>query len=233
MRSVATFRPGHRRCRSARRRSSRSPCSLRPTQSDPRAVETNRSTQRAVRSSSLLGREKHALVSTPVSYLILFNWFPTEIECWPPAVQKPCSYWSYCGLVVAFRSFAGFRRAAAPLVAATVNLGLLRGTLCGDRVQEGSDQERMEGGRKDSGWQVSFSYLGKIQFNWTMKTTWVSVIVVELSYYHCIEVFGQLSTLLAPIDDHLQPQSSFTRFFCFRGSKVKFLGNIPNGLIPK
>ena len=32
-------------------------------------------------------------------------------------------------LVVAFRSFAGFRRAAAPLVAATVNLGLLRG-LC-------------------------------------------------------------------------------------------------------
>ena len=33
-------------------------------------------------------------------------------------------------LVVAFRSFAGFRRAAAPLVAATVNLGLLRGGLC-------------------------------------------------------------------------------------------------------
>ena len=49
MRSVATFRPGHRR---SRRRSSRSPCSLRPTQSDPRAVETNRSTQRAVTSSS-------------------------------------------------------------------------------------------------------------------------------------------------------------------------------------
>ena len=64
--------------------------------------------------------------------------------------------------MVAFRSFAGFRRAAAPLVAATVNLGLLRGTLCGDRVQEGSDQVRMEGGRKDSGWQVSFSYLDKI-----------------------------------------------------------------------
>ena len=66
-----------------------------------------------------------------------------------------------------------------------------------------------------------------------MKTTWMSVIVVELSYYHCIGVFGQLSTLLAPINDHLQPQSSFTRFFCFRGSQVKFLGNIPNGLIPK
>ena len=49
MRSVATFRPGHRR---SRRRSSRSPCSLRPTQSAPRAVETNRSTQRAVTSSS-------------------------------------------------------------------------------------------------------------------------------------------------------------------------------------
>ena len=63
---------------------------------------------------------------------------------------------------MAFRSFAGFRRAAAPLVAATVDLGLLRGTLCGDRVQEGSDQVRMEGGRKDSGWQVSFSYLNKI-----------------------------------------------------------------------
>ena len=31
---------------------------------------------------------------------------------------------------MAFRSFAGFRRAAAPLVAATVNLGLLRGKLC-------------------------------------------------------------------------------------------------------
>ena len=67
--------------------------------------------------------------------------------------------------MVAFRSFAGFRRAAAPLVAATVNLGLLLRTLCGDRVQEGSDQERMEGGRKDSGWQVSFSYLEKIQFS--------------------------------------------------------------------
>ena len=64
--------------------------------------------------------------------------------------------------MVAFRSFAGFRRAAAPLVAATVNLGLLRGTLCGDRVQEGSDQVRMEGGRKDSGWQVSLSHLDKI-----------------------------------------------------------------------
>ena len=64
--------------------------------------------------------------------------------------------------MVAFRSFAGFRRAAAPLVAATVNLGLFRGTLCGDRVQEGSDQVRMEGGRKDSGWQVSLSYLDKI-----------------------------------------------------------------------
>ena len=44
-------------------------------------------------------------------------------------------------------------------------LALLRGTLCGVRVQEGSDQERMEGGRKDSGWQVSLSYLDKIQFN--------------------------------------------------------------------
>ena len=44
-------------------------------------------------------------------------------------------------------------------------VALLRGTLCGDRVQEGSDQERMEGGRKDSGWQVSLSYLDKIQFN--------------------------------------------------------------------
>ena len=66
-------------------------------------------------------------------------------------------------------------------------LALLRGTLCGDRVQEGSDQERMEGGRKDSGWQVSLSYLDKIQFNWTMKTTWMSVIVVELSYYHSLK----------------------------------------------
>ena len=62
-----------------------------------------------------------------------------------------------------------------------------------------------------------------------MKTTWMSVIVVELSYYHCIGVFDQLSTLLALINDHLQPQSSFTRFFCFRGAKSNFLETFQMG----
>ena len=58
--------------------------------------------------------------------------------------------------------FCGFSSSSSTARGCNSELGLLRGTLCGDRVQEGSDQERMEGGRKDSGWQVSLSHLDKI-----------------------------------------------------------------------